>query len=212
MARFNFLFPQARAIIFDLGGVLFDIDYQLTQKAFEAVGLKSSTPLYSQAKQISLFDELETGRISPSEFRNEIRKLIPDKILSDTQIDEAWCAMLLGMPIENFSLLLDLKKTYRTFLLSNTNIIHLEKVFACLPQNFGIDSFDSFFEKAYYSSSIGLRKPDIEVFEFVLKENNLNPRETVFIDDSIQHIEGAKRANLLTYHLTNGEKITDLFL
>jgi len=88
MARFNFLFPQARAIIFDLGGVLFDIDYQLTQKAFEAIGLKSSTPLYSQAKQISLFDELETGRISPSEFRNEIRKLIPDKILSDTQIDE----------------------------------------------------------------------------------------------------------------------------
>ncbi len=211
MSRFQDLFPQATAIIFDLGNVVLNIDYVRTQHAFEVFGFTNFGELYSQARQAGLFDLFETGKITPAVFRDEVRKLSPAIALSDEQIDRAWNAMLLDLPLARLELLTILKKKYRTFLLSNTNAIHLEALSSYLKKEYGVESLFPYFEKNYYSSEIGLRKPDTGCYEYVLRENKLNPYATVFIDDLLPNIESAKHTGLQTYHLTGGETIIDLF-
>jgi putative hydrolase of the HAD superfamily len=210
-SKFRQLFPQAAAIIFDLGNVVLNVDYSLTQRAFEALGLTPFSEIYSQARQSGLFDRLETGHLTPAGFRNEIRALLPLRPPTDAQIDAAWNAMLQDLPRERLALLTELKKEYRTFLLSNTNAIHLLALSAYLQQTWGIGSLSAYFEATYYSSDIGLRKPDVESYAFVVARHRLSPSTTVFIDDLPQNIAGAARAGLLTYHLTAGETLIDLF-
>jgi putative hydrolase of the HAD superfamily len=197
-------------IIFDLGGVILNIDYSLTSTAFSNVGITNFDDLFSQAQQQQLFDKYEKGLISSSDFRNEIRT-ISKKNLSDTIIDDAWNAMLLDLPIARLELLQVVKETHRTFLLSNTNDIHIQTLNKYLQHSFNINDFNDYFEKKYLSYEVGMRKPDAEIFEFVLSENNIVPSETLFIDDSRQHIEGAKNVGIHTHWLQKGETILDLF-
>ena len=196
-------------IIFDFGGVILNIDYKLTEKAFRELGLTDFAGIYSQATQKELFDVFEKGLISPAEFRTEIRKFIGSA--TDTQIDQAWNAMLLDLPEERVSLLDKLRKTHRIFLLSNTNEIHFTSFSLYMKSKFKRDLLFELFEKAYVSHELKMRKPDSEIFEFVLNENGLKKEETLFIDDSIQHIEGAKKAGLNTVFLEKGRTILDIF-
>ncbi|MBX7181828.1 MAG: HAD family phosphatase [Bacteroidia bacterium] len=207
------LFPSVETIIFDLGGVLLNIDYYLTQNAFEQLGVLHFDQAYSQAKQSSLFDDLETGKLNPDQFRDEARRiLVPG--LSNKQIDSAWNAMLLDLPAIRVQLLKNIRNKYRTFLLSNTNKIHYDAYTKYLEQAHGFVDFAELMEKQYLSFQIGLRKPNADCFQLILDENKLNPNTTLFIDDSIQHVEGAKAVGLQAYHLNvlNGEKVEDLFL
>jgi FMN phosphatase YigB (HAD superfamily) len=199
-----------KAIIFDLGGVLFNINYQLTAEAFKALGLKEFDTLYSQAAQNGLFDDFETGKSTPPEFRFRLRHWVGNQV-TDDQIDSAWDAMLLGMPFVRLELLNELKKHYRLFLLSNTNEIHLKSVFRIMKEQLGFPDLSGQMEKQYYSCRVGLRKPDPEIFRLVLEENGLSPATTLFIDDSIQHIQGARLAGLNAYHLKSGEAVERLF-
>lgn len=191
---------SVKNIIFDLGGVLLNIDYNAPIREFKKLGITNFEELYSKASQKRLFDEFETGKISPADFRNNIRRL-SNSNHSDSSIDLAWNSILLDFPIENKELLSTLKLNYRLFLLSNTNDIHI----ACFEQNlvntYKTNFLPDVFENIYYSSRIGLRKPAVEAFEFVLVSNNLKASETLFIDDSIQHIEGAMKAGLNTHWL-----------
>jgi epoxide hydrolase-like predicted phosphatase len=198
------------AIIFDLGGVLFDIQYQKTADAFRSLGLKDFDTLYSQAKQDGLFDDFETGRSSAADFRERLRSRLGTNA-TDQAIDNAWNAMLLGMTSDKIELLSTLQAKYRIFLLSNTNEIHLTAVFRMMNERFGFQDLSGFMEKQYFSCRIGMRKPDAEIFEFVLKEQGLSPAQTLFIDDSIQHIEGAAKLGIQTHHLKSGEKIQEVF-
>ena len=197
-------------IIFDFGGVILNIDYKLTEKAFAGLGLMDFHKIYSQAVQSELFDAFETGKISPTEFRAGIRKYIGTS--SDAQIDKAWNAMLLDLPEERVLLLDKLRKTHRLFLLSNTNEIHYTAFTAYMKKKFGRDIFKEVFEKAYVSHQVKMRKPDAEIFELVVAENKLKKEETVFIDDSIQHIEGAKKVGLNAVFLEKGKTILDLVI
>jgi FMN phosphatase YigB (HAD superfamily) len=197
-------------IIFDLGGVILNIDYQLAAKAFERLGVENFDELYSQANQNKLFDLLEKGKISAAEFRNGIRAHCR-KDLSDQQIDAAWNSMLLDLPEERLQLLASLKKTHRLFLLSNTNEIHMDFINHYLQRTYGISDLSGYFEKMYLSYEVGMRKPDAEIFEFVLSQNKLAPSQTLFIEDSIQHIETAKRLSIQTHWLQKGESVLDLF-
>lgn len=196
-------------IIFDLGGVLLNINYLLTEKAFVELGIKNFNMVYSKAKQSSLFDRFETGKISAHLFRNELRKYLPKKV-SDKEIDSAWNAMLLDFPSERAKLLKELKTNYRIFLLSNTNEIHINAFEQILISSFGSAIFEQLFEKYYYSNRIGLRKPDAACFEYVLQQNQLNPAETLFIDDSEQHVAGAILCGLNTIHLKETETINEV--
>jgi HAD superfamily hydrolase (TIGR01509 family) len=196
-------------IIFDLGGVILNIDYELSANAFKALGAENFDELYSQAKQSELFDQLETGKLEPSEFRDQVRRIFQVD-WSDHEIDKAWNAMLLDLPEARLDLLKRLSKSYRIFLLSNTNRIHFEAYSQMLRSKFGLGDLSELFEKAYFSHQIGRRKPDKECFQFVLDQNDLSVSNTLFIDDSVQHIEGANRIGLKTYHLRE-EDILDLF-
>jgi len=197
-------------IIFDFGGVILNIDYILTEQAFAKLGLKDFDRIYSQATQKELFDVFEKGLISTVDFRNGIRKFIHDDV-SDSQIDEAWNSMLLDLPVERVRLLDKLKTKYRIFLLSNTNQIHCDTFSDTLQKKLSRDIFSDVFEKTYFSHKVKMRKPNAEIFEWVLKENNLRKNETLFVDDSIQHIEGAKKIGLNAIYLEKGKTILDLF-
>jgi HAD superfamily hydrolase (TIGR01509 family) len=198
------------AIVFDLGGVIINLDYHLTTKAFEKLGLEKFEALYSQAAQSGLFDKFEKGTCSTPYFVNKLLDYLP-KGTQANQVVEAWNAMILDFPIENLRLLEQLKKSKRIFLLSNTNEIHIKKVHLHLQQVSSHKTLHPYFEKTYFSSDIGMRKPDQEIFEFVLKTNNLYPNRTLFIDDTEQHILGAKKVGIQTKHLLKGERIVDLF-
>jgi HAD superfamily hydrolase (TIGR01509 family) len=197
-------------IIFDLGGVILNIDYNLSVEAFKKLGLNDFNNLFSKAGQSNLFDNYETGKISSENFVESIQQ-ITGKNISKQSIIEAWNAMLLDLPEERLALLNKLKTTHRTFLLSNTNEIH--KIAYCnyLKNKFHLNDFSDFFIKQYLSFEIGLRKPNREIFDFVIKENNLIKEETIFIDDSIQHIQGAKSTGIDAVHLSDGYTILDLF-
>ena len=201
---------SVRNIIFDLGGVVLDIDYNLTRDAFIKLGFKDFETIYSQLKQELIFDLFETGRITAADFRDVIRNYA-EKKFNDGEIDAAWNAMIIKMPAERVVLLKELKKHYRLFLLSNTNEIHEKEFIRNITSSFGKNILPQLFEKVYYSHFSGIRKPDAEIFKLILKENQLAAEETLFIDDSPQHVEGALKAGLhallLDHKKTNLENL-----
>lgn len=204
------LLKGIKNIIFDLGGVIVNIDYLLTLSAFKALGLKDVEKIYTQFSQLPWFDKYDTGGISSDDFISEFSRLLKPETTRE-QIVHAWNVMLLDFPQERAELLLKLKGRYRTFLLSNTNELHIDYYFQHLSEKYGYDEMKSFFEKDYYSYRIGMRKPNKEIFEYVLRENDLKASETLFIDDTIQHVEGARAAGLRAYHLVSPETILDIF-
>ncbi|MBB6463891.1 HAD family hydrolase [Flammeovirga kamogawensis] len=193
-----------KAIIFDLGGVLLNLRYENTLDKFSEILEKPVSPFYTQKEQTELFDEYEKGNISSDEFRLGIKKIVGEEITND-QIDEAWNAMLLDLPIKRVEMLKELSKKYRIFLLSNTNAIHIKAFETIVKSTLGNDfgDFKKLFEKGYYSYEMGDRKPHPSIFETVIAENNLDKSDTLFIDDSIQHVEGAKKAGLHAHHLSD---------
>jgi len=201
---------QYKNIIFDFGGVILNIDYKLTESAFAKLGLVNFDAIYSKAAQTNLFDAFERGMMKPEDFRKEIRKYISNDA-SDSQIDYAWNSMLLDLPIERINFISSLKKNHIVFLLSNTNEIHFNTFSVYLQKEFGRNVFADEFHKTYFSHKVKMRKPDAEIFELVLKENNLKKEETFFIDDSIQHIEGARKIGINAHHLQKHESIIDLY-
>ncbi len=128
----------------------------------------------------------------------------------DDQIDDAWNAMLLSVPESTFELLENIGKQKRIFLLSNTNRIHITAFSKIIEKQYGFQKFEALFEKTYYSCNIGMRKPHAEIFEYVVKQNNLTISETLFIDDSPQHVEGARKYGLTALHLQNDTRVEDL--
>ena len=110
-------------IIFDLGGVILNIDYPLTSQAFKQLGVNNFDAVYSQAKQTSLFDDFETGKISPEKFVVQVKNLLDIKC-TDDEIITSWNAMLLDFPKERLDLLQQLKNKYTIVLLSNTRMIN----------------------------------------------------------------------------------------
>lgn len=154
-------------IIFDLGGVLLNLDIRKTQNAFIELGMVEFKAHYTHAKQSGLFDLFDCGKITANEFRAELKKHLPLSV-TDKQIDFAWNAMLLDLPLIRLELLQNLSKKYRLFLLSNTNEIHVHAFSSYLKKITGKSNFSSYFENWYYSCNIGMRKPNADIFEYAL--------------------------------------------
>jgi putative hydrolase of the HAD superfamily len=196
------------AIIFDLGGVIINLDYQLTIEAFKKLGIVNFEEMYTQAKQNNLFDDFETGKISSQHFINSLLPFLPSGT-SANKVVHAWNAMILDFPKKRLELLDQLNSKYRVFLLSNTNDIHLQAVNRSLA-NTTDRKLDTYFEKVYLSHEVKLRKPHKEIFELVCNEQNLNPVTTLFIDDTIGHINGANSIGLQGIHLID-KTIEEMF-
>jgi glucose-1-phosphatase len=200
---------QIDTLIFDFGGVLINIDYQRTIDAFKDFGMLDFEERYSQAAQSTLFNDFETGKISTQRFINELLQNLPAGI-SANRVVQAWNAMILDVPTASVDLLKSLQGSYRLFLLSNTNEIHLPKAmneWSKVSQ----ESFDAQFERAYYSHQIGMRKPNRDIFDFVCTKNAIDPKTALFLDDSIQHVLGARAAGLHAIHLTSDKPLSSVF-
>jgi putative hydrolase of the HAD superfamily len=192
-------------IIFDFGGVILDIDYLKTKEAFQTLGLSQEQLVYTQKNQSDWFSRIETGQISEQRFLNGLLEFLPPNTKTNVVV-EAWNALLGNYKSERLLFLLETKTKYRSFLLSNTNVIHERWFTQKLRKEYGTQLSD-YFEKVYYSHELGMRKPNKEIFEFVLQDNKLLPNETIFIDDSIQHIETAKQLGIQTLHLKQNQEV-----
>ncbi|KAJ3274440.1 hypothetical protein HDV01_003044 [Terramyces sp. JEL0728] len=192
-------------IIFDLGGVFIDVDYSKTKSAFESLGIHNFDNIFTQNSSTLLFKQLEIGQIQPLEFYSLFRKEAQLDI-TDKQIQDAWNGMLGEWFIDQLGFVETLP--YRIFLFSNTNEIH---------HDFFIDSLNNrkdlvvVFEKVYYSHTYGQRKPDLVSFSGILKENGLEPSETVFIDDSQKNVEAARKVGIHGIYLKPPQKVSSLF-
>jgi len=171
------------ALIFDLGGVIINLDYKRTIHAFEQLGMEDFHTIYSQATQTNLFDDFETGKISAQRFINSLLPYLKPGTF---------------------------RGKYPVYLLSNTNELHIPVVRREWSKITSL-AMEHFFDRIFFSHEIHLRKPDRAVFEYVCEKEGLIPDRTLFIDDSIQHIQGASDFGLQTIHLTEHQSLVQLF-
>jgi glucose-1-phosphatase len=195
-------------IIFDLGGVIMDIDVKLTMAAFTKLGVKDIHRYFGHGFAASFFSDHEAGRISDDAFLKEIKNLLAGDIGYEAIID-AWNALLLRFPPERILLLKELKTRYRIFLYSNTNAIHYQKFSEIYRKTFG-GGLEENFEKAYFSHVLGERKPETAGFARILVENSLDPEKTLFVDDAWINVEAAIKSGMKGLYMPPGFYITDI--
>jgi putative hydrolase of the HAD superfamily len=182
-------------IIFDLGGVLLDLDQGKTLRAFRRLGLD----LEDVNEASPIFTDFETGAINAADFRQGIQTLSKGT-LSNEQIDHAWNLMLLDTTEERFKLMEQLRKHFSVYLLSNTNSIHIDFFRNYIDGQFGWDRWNNLFNKQYLSYEIGLRKPHRKIYEYVLNDMGREAHECIFIDDNITNVRNAAALNIHTIH------------
>lgn len=193
-----------KAIIFDFGGVIINIDFSLTHKAFQEIGVLDFEKQFSKSTQSGFFDYFEKGEMSPSDFRKEIKKYLT-KNISDQELDDAWNKMLLDIPSKRIEIIEKLKKKYKCVLLSNTNKIHYDKYLSDFKRKYAYNDFENLFHQTFFSHEIGMRKPDSEIYKYVLEKLKLKPKEVLFIDDTEKNILKAKAMGWNTILWNNRE-------
>ncbi len=191
-------------IIFDFGDIFINLDKEATPLALKKLGLKEWN---SNLEALNL--DFEKGKISETEFILGFQNYIPNASIH--QIREAWNAVLLDFPLYRLEFLQMLAQKHKLYLLSNTDSIHIER----FQHKAGISFYRDFyqcFEKVYFSYELGMRKPETAIFEFIIKEHNLLPKNTLFVDDNLENIESAEKLGLQVWHLQKGEEdVIDLF-
>ncbi len=201
-----------RNIIFDFGGVICDIDITKTEQKFAEFGeaINSGREQDSLGGFVLLVQALEKGKIDPKAFKEIIRQHYVNPPAIEA-IEEAWNALLGEIPGHRIRLLEQLRKNYRIFLLSNTNVIHYEKYLRDFRTKFGYERFEDLFEKVYLSHKLGMSKPGREIFDRVTTDSQLIPAETLFIDDTAENVAGAVKAGMAGFLLEKGMDVTELF-
>ncbi|MDB4835005.1 HAD family phosphatase [Cyclobacteriaceae bacterium] len=200
-------FKNIKNIIFDLGGVVIDIDFELTFKAFATLGNKSLDETKKIMTDLNIWDSYERGEITDQEFINIMRKAMGFS-QTDEEIIMAWNALLLELPKERVELIKRLNKSYQTFVLSNTSNLHIQGLNKILKQSSGYDKLhDVMNNTIYFSYEIKRRKPDLDIYEYVLKESNLKAEETVFLDDNLDNILAARKVGIEAIHVEVPETI-----
>jgi len=200
---------SVRNIIFDLGGVLLNIDPQRTIDAFGRLGMENLIGDKGLTYDHEIFYLMEQGKVSPDEFREGVLKLLPQKV-SYEEIDAAWTAMLIDFPAIRVELLKALRKKYKVYLFSNTNAIHVDRFHAIFRNQHGFE-VASLFDKDFYSNEIGYRKPSPESFLEIIRLAGINPEESLFIDDSNTNVESAMACGLNGYWLKPDQKVEEIF-
>jgi glucose-1-phosphatase len=196
-------------IIFDLGNVIIDIDFPRSEQELKRILTNDLEEKLHNINQNDLFLRYEVGNITETEFLATLKNISEHEVENQAIID-AWNAMLIGFKPARFEMLLRLAKKYNLFVLSNTNKTHIDWVHHDLKHNHNIVDYETnFFKKVYYSHEINLRKPNVEIYEYVLRDAKLVAEETLFIDDNFDNIEAAKTLNIQTIHHLLGNEIVD---
>ena len=197
-------------LVIDFGGVLVDLESQRCVEEFNKIGLFNTEDLLGTSHQEGFFQDYEKGLISSEEFRDEIRKRIGDKDISDDQIDAAWVSFLDDIPRNKLDLLLRLREHYVVYLLSNTNPIHWKWAteFGFPYRGFRVEDY---FEHIFLSHEMHMLKPSTEIYEAVLQTTGIDPKESFLIDDSKENCDAAKALGFTTYTPKPKEDWTYLF-
>ena len=195
-----------KAIIFDFGGVLYPVNYEATIEAFAKLGLNASDSFFSKAKQSTVTDAYEKGEISTQAFYNEILRSLPTPS-TPYEIEKAWTAILQGLNKDKLAFVQECRMKLPSYLLSNIN----EAQFRQIKHELGDTTIHDYFDGVYLSFEMGMRKPNANIFEHVMAHTAYKPEELFFIDDSPQHVEGAKKLGIKAYHLdTTTERVEDI--
>lgn len=197
-------------IIFDLGGVIINLAVEKTHQAFANLSGLPVAEIKTRVHHAAFFHEFEKGQITDSEFRKNLREALNMQV-SDTQLDRAWNAMLLEIPLSRIQLLERLKSRYSIFLLSNSNNIHLQCFNGIVQQLTGKPAIDSYFHGSFYSHLIKMSKPAEEIYEHVLSKQGLIAQETIFLDDNKDNLVGANKVGIQTFHVEHPDQIFSLF-
>ena len=198
------------AIIFDIGNVLVDIDYEYMVSQFAKIADIDFHQIVTYSRQDRMFDQYEKGQISTADFRTTLRKYLKAGI-TDDEIDTAWNSILIHYPAAKFELLKKLREQYKLFALSNINELHIAAIDVKVQDLFAAPDMSSYFDHAYYSHEMGHRKPETEIYQMVLDGQNLIPHQTLFIDDKLENITAAASLGIQTHHLTDRDALLGLF-
>ena len=201
---------KIKNIIFDLGGVVLDIDETIVYKELEKLGINTSE-LACSKDFTEIMSKFDTGIYTASTFRKKTKSLLGLEKMTDQKFDSIWNAMLLDIPRERIEAIEKVKKHYKIFLMSNTNVIHYDLYVRDLQLRFGYNEFDELFNKSYFSFAEHLEKPDPRFFELILDHEHLLPEETLFIDDTEANIKAAQALGIHTYHIRRDELVRNLF-
>lgn len=197
------------AIIFDLGGVIINLNIDLSKTAFEKAGFADFNDHFALGHADGFFKQFEIGAISDETFIDALKAVTPEPMTTEA-IMTAWDAMLLDFPPKRMELLTKLAAQKRVFLYSNTNALHYATFSASFKEQFD-KPLEAYFEKAYYSHIMGLRKPSVEGYDFIAQQANLIPENILFVDDAKVNVEGAIQAGWMAHWLQPGVDIVDLF-
>ena len=201
---------KIKNIIFDLGGVVLDIDESIVYNELEKMGI-STTELAHSKEFMEIMSKFDTGIYTAPTFRKKTKALLGQEKMTDQRFDAIWNAMILDIPRERIEALEKVKKHYKIFLMSNSNVIHYDLYVRDLQLRFGYNEFDELFNKSYFSFAEHLEKPDPRFFELILDHEGLLPEETLFIDDTAANIKVAKSLGINTYHIGREELVRNLF-
>ena len=190
-------------LIFDLGNVLYDIDFKKMNAAFTSIGIEGIDQHFTLNKSHQLFLDLEMGFVNEQEFYEGVRALV-NLPFTNEQIQFAWNALLVGFRKNSIDWIKQNNIKYNTFLYSNTNQIHHDYFIAEFENKVAAYPFVSLFKKPYYSHEMGMRKPDPASFSYILEKEGLAPAETLFIDDNEPNILAAASVGLQVLHLKEG--------
>ncbi|MFL0683073.1 putative hydrolase of the HAD superfamily [Algoriphagus aquaeductus] len=202
--------PDVDFLIFDLGNVIIDIDYERT---FRLIKSKIPTALHEKVDFFYLTDfhkAYEKGLIDSPSFRNEVRAYF-DQEWSDGEVDEIWNSLLGNIPSYRIDLVKKLKEKYQLGVLSNTNEIHIQGVYELLNREHQLDNFDSLFDWVFYSHEMGLAKPSVEIYEKLVVELGTSPDRVLFFDDLLANVEGARKIGIHAIQVTGPEVLLDFF-
>ena len=200
---------KIKNIVFDLGGVLVDLDFKAAINGLQKAGFANVKEQLQAFDRDGIFQKFELGEMTAKEFRTAIRGNSTVE-LTDEEVDVLWNAMLLEVPREKLELILHLRGKYMVYLLSNTNSIHWDYV---CKNAFNYRGFrvNDYFEETFLSYEMHLAKPDKAIFEKVLQDANLLPEETLFIDDSEANCKAAEEVGIHAHHYHIGDDLSKLF-
>ena len=200
---------KIRNIVFDLGGVLVDLDFKAAINGLQQAGFTNVKEQLLAFDRNGIFQKFELGEITADEFRTAIREN-STVTLTDEEVDNLWNLMLLEIPREKLELILELRGKYMVYLLSNTNSIHWDYV---CKNAFNYRGFrvEDYFEETFLSYKMHLAKPNKAIFEKVLNDANLVAEETLFIDDSEANCKAAQEVGIHAHHYHIGDDLKEIF-
>lgn len=201
-------FTVVKNIIFDLGGVLLDLNFDHALKAFQQLNRDTGLDDMREFIHHPLLNGFETGDITAGEFRNRLRHLLKNQEVPNEDLDLAWCSLLGEVPESKVQLIRELSVDFNLFLFSNTNTIHIPYFRQAFSEQHSTD-WEELFRMTFYSHEIGERKPNLSAYQKVISLAGIDAVHTLFVDDLEANVAAAAAAGMHALHYLPGNNLKD---